>query len=276
MAGMEGQRRALEHLDAESWRALQARAPHAVVHFREHLRTPCATCQDFLAVHWGGDALEGAVDAALLSLAPSPPPAAVDEAGWERVRRQLPHVPGASAGRTRAGGRRAWAWAAAPAALATLLALVVLLPRSEAPEQGLEEGVKGLPPLALELSAAARTPGGELRPVAPDQRLSPGDVLLFRYHASGPGTAALVRVEGGRAEQLGTFALQPGTHELSAGEGLVGAPLSDARGAVTFVLVARPGTRPPTPREVDAALFPEGGTPSQLSASGVRVHVESR
>ena len=80
----------MKHLDANMMSALAARQPEAVAYFREHLATPCDTCEEFLAQQPGTDFLDGQVDALLLGLAP-PKPAARDEVGWMRLRRRLRH-----------------------------------------------------------------------------------------------------------------------------------------------------------------------------------------
>ena len=43
----------MKHLDAQALSALATREPEAVAYFREHLASPCDTCEEFLAQHPG-------------------------------------------------------------------------------------------------------------------------------------------------------------------------------------------------------------------------------
>ena len=77
----------MKHLDAQALSALTAKEPEAVAYFREHLASPCDTCEEFLAQSTT-DGLDGQVDALLLALAPRSA-AALDEVGWMRLKRRL-------------------------------------------------------------------------------------------------------------------------------------------------------------------------------------------
>ncbi|MFP2927997.1 hypothetical protein ACLESO_22915, partial [Pyxidicoccus sp. 3LG] len=83
----------MRHLDANALRALSHREPDAVAYFREHLTSPCDTCEEFLATHTGPDVLDGQVDALLLALAPPAKDAPLNGGG------PGPRAPGASPGR---------------------------------------------------------------------------------------------------------------------------------------------------------------------------------
>src|SRR5512146_381852 len=78
----------MRHLDARSLEGLARRDAALVAYYREHLAAPCEQCERFLSEHEGPGLLDGEVDAILLSLAPRRE-AALDEVGFERVRRAL-------------------------------------------------------------------------------------------------------------------------------------------------------------------------------------------
>jgi hypothetical protein len=217
----------MKHLDADTLRALNSREPEAVVYFREHLAAPCDTCEEFLAQAPGADALDGQVDALLLSLAPrkeAPP----DEVGWMRLKRRL------------RGAAPVGRWIAVASVLAACLLGVVLVPRLIAPQPSTPQwnGVKGSNRIALELAAVARSADGQLRRLDAGATVPPEDVLLLRYHATEAGSALLFQqVAGGAPELLGQFPLQAGTHDLEGPQGLAGVSLSGEAGAVTLWLV---------------------------------------
>jgi hypothetical protein len=237
----------MKHLDANTMSALAARQPEAVAYFREHLATPCDTCEEFLAQHPGTGWLDGQVDALLLGLAP-PKPAARDEVGWMRLRRRL------------RGGARAGRWAAVATALAACLLGVVLIPRLLNPQPGIpsqqiHDGVKGSSRISLELAAVARGADGQLRRLDAGAPVPPEDVLLLRYHATEAGSALLFQQrEGGAPELLGSFPLQAGTHDLEGPQGLAGVSLSGEAGAVTLWLVASVPGEELSAEEVQQAL----------------------
>ncbi|MBN1205095.1 MAG: hypothetical protein JXB05_09250 [Myxococcaceae bacterium] len=238
----------MKHLDPQALRALAAQEPEAVAWFREHLASPCDTCEEFLAQHPDTDLLDGRVDALLLGLAP-PRQAPLDEVGWMRIRRQL---------RTPAHPRR---WLAVAAAVAACLLGVVLVPRLVAPpSQGdIWDGVKGSRRITLELAAVARSADGQLRRLDPGARVPAEDVLLLRYHATEAGTALLFQQAGDRApELLGSFSLEAGTHDLRDPRGLTGVSLAGEVGGVTLWLVAAPTGEELVPEQVREALV--GGT----------------
>ncbi|HEX8705708.1 MAG TPA: hypothetical protein VF815_43135 [Myxococcaceae bacterium] len=241
----------MKHLDADTLRTLASREPEAVAYFREHLASPCDTCEEFLTQHPGTDWLDGQVDALLLGLAP-PREAPRDEVGWMRLRRRL------------RGGSHAGRWAAAATALAACLLGVVLVPRllnpqPSIPTQELYDGVKGSSRIALELAAVARSADGQLRRLDAGAAVPAEDVLLLRYHATEAGSALLFQQrEGGTPELLGSFPLQAGTHDLQGPQGLAGVSLSGEAGAVTLWLVASVPGEELSAEEVQQALV--GGT----------------
>jgi hypothetical protein len=234
----------MKHLDAQALSALATRKPEAVAYFREHLASPCDTCEEFLAQYPGTDALDGQVDALLLSLAPRKE-APLDEVGWMRLRKRL---------RTSAHPGR---WVGVAAAVAACLLAVVLVPRpADRPSTGQPwDGVKGSSRIALELAAVARSAEGQLRRLDPGAVVPPEDVLLLRYHATEAGSALLFQQVGdGKPELLGHFSLEAGTHDLAGPEGLAGVSLSGEEGPVTLWLVGAPAGEALSPEEVQEAL----------------------
>lgn len=238
----------MKHLDAQTLNALATRDPEAVAYFREHLASPCDTCEEFLAQHPGPDVLDGQVDALLLGLAP-PREARMDEVGWMRLRKRL---------RTSAHPGR---WIGVAAAVAACLLAVVLVPRLTAPPSRQQpwDGVKGSSRIALELAAVARSTEGSLRRLDHGAAVPSEDVLLLRYHATEAGSALLFQQVGdGRPELLGHFSLEAGTHDLAGPQGLTGVSLAGEEGPVTLWLVAAPAGEALSPEAVQEALV--GGT----------------
>lgn len=238
----------MKHLDAQALSALATREPEAVAYFREHLASPCDTCEEFLAQHPGPDALDGQVDALLLGLAP-PREAPLDQVGWMRLRKRL---------RTSAYTSR---WIGVAAAVAACLLAVVLVPRlsSRSSTEQPWNGVKGSSRIALELAAVARSADGQLRRLDHGAAVPAEDVLLLRYHATEAGSALLFQQVGDRRpELLGQFSLEAGTHDLAGPQGLTGVSLADEEGPVTLWLVAAPTGEELSPEEVEEALV--GGT----------------
>jgi hypothetical protein len=215
----------VRHLDVESWQSLQRREPDTVAYFATHLAGPCETCEAFLAQDFEGDPLgvEALADEALGAALATP---REDAVGWARVRRRL------------AGPRRAWLAGAVAVAAAAVLAILV---RPDAVTPAPYEGIKGSVPLALELTAAARLPDGEVRAVPEGAVLPPEAVVLLRYHATEAADALLMREAPGAPTQvLGRYALEPGTHDLREGPDLAGVSLEGEQGPLTLVLVAWP------------------------------------
>jgi hypothetical protein len=238
----------MKHLDAQTLSALATRDPEAVAYFREHLASPCDTCEEFLAQHPGPDVLDGQVDALLLGLAP-PREAKMDEVGWMRLRKRL---------RTSAHPAR---WMGVAAALAACLLAVVLVPRLAAPPSRQQpwDGVKGSSRISLELAAVARSSEGQLRRLDHGAAVPSEDVLLLRYHATEAGSALLFQQVGDRQpELLGDFSLEAGTHDLAGPQGLTGVSLAGEEGLVTLWLVAAPAGEELSPEKVQDALV--GGT----------------
>ena len=218
------------HLDAESWRLLQAREPRAVAWFRQHLATPCEVCEAFLAEAVEAPDLDALADEALLAATRADTSPSEDSLGWERVRRRLwpsRRLLG------RVGG-------AVAVALAAMLLLFVVPKALRDGEEAASERLKGVAPLVVELSAVARLPDGSVHPVSEGEVLPEEAVVLLRYHASEAAQALLVReVEGAPPVVLGRFPLESGTHDLRDGGELAGVSLEGEQGVLTLVLEAR-------------------------------------
>jgi hypothetical protein len=227
----------MEHLDSDTLARALGGDAETRARFAQHLATPCETCEAFLSEPLDFELLEGEVDRMLLDSVDSP---RLDEVGFARVKRALGPAP------SRAG----WLWAALGVA-ASLLVVVGLSFPSHRPEA---RGEKGMVLLSVELSAVARSPGGQLKRITPGEALEPRSLLLLRYHATDAAHALLFRQEGSAPpEPVGAFELQPGTHDLSQDGALAGLAVDDVQGRVTFWLVASLG-RPPTPAQALAAI----------------------
>jgi len=255
----------MKHLDSHALSALTARDPEAVAWFREHLASPCDTCEEFLAQS-GPDALDGQVDALLLGLAPRPA-ASQDELGWMRLRKRL---------RTSAHTGR---WVGAAAALAACLLAVVLVPRLVSPSEKAQpwNGVKGSSRISLELAAVARGADGQLRRLDQGDPVLSEEVLLLRYHATEAGSALLFQqLDDKEPELLGSFQLEAGTHDLSGPQGLAGVSLLDVEGPVTVWLVGAAPGEELSPDEVQGTLKAiRGGGESPLSIARFDVLVQN-
>ena len=220
----------MKHLSAETLEALLAREPAAMKHFQEHLKEPCADCEQFLVDE---PRLDGVVDAMLLNLAPREV-TPLDEVGFARLKRSLRPA------RSSAG------FVAAGLAAGLLIAVSVGQLRN-GPDEADAQGVKGRPHIQLDLRAAVRGADGQVTRVDPDQLLSPDGVLLLRYHATEAGAGQLLVQRGaGPAEALGSFTLEPGTHDLARADEVQGFSLAGEKGELTLWLVATPGIEPPT------------------------------
>src|SRR3954468_17014154 len=108
----------MQHLDEQSYLALQRLEPAAVAHFREHLKTPCEQCEAFLAREASSDLLDGAADEVLGARAELDAP--LGEVGWARLKRKMAPAPAS----------RRWAVGGGIAALAAAVLLVISVPRS--------------------------------------------------------------------------------------------------------------------------------------------------
>lgn len=245
-----------QHLNASHVEALLRGDPELSRYFSQHLAQPCEVCEQFLATEPRLGLLDGSVDLLLQSVAPSED-AELDEVGFARIQRAM-----------RPPKRAAWrAVPVAVGALAASLLVVLGVQRLRPAPEGdpAEVGLKGTARLSLELTAAAALPGERVVRVDQGQTLGSDAVLLLRYHASESGSALLLRQrEGGEVESLGSFPLLAGTHDLSAQGQVMGIPLSDERGEVTFWLWAAPGSQ----------ALPAGSPPSGDAAMRLRVRVE--
>ncbi|MFP2905281.1 hypothetical protein ACLESD_09530 [Pyxidicoccus sp. 3LFB2] len=243
----------MRHLNADAMSALARREPDAVAYFREHLATPCDTCEEFLATHPGPDLLDGQVDALLLGVGPAAKQEApLDELGLARVRRGMKQP--------RPDARH---WGLIAGAIAASVLAVVLVPRLRAANPGVDtgtatewDGVKGpAGNIALELAVVARGADGGLRRLDPDSDVEGADVLLLRYHATEAGTALLFQQRAGQEpELLGRFPLEAGTHDLEGPQGLAGVSLEGEDGPVTLWLVGTAGRQEPSPDVVREVL----------------------
>ncbi|WP_223644126.1 hypothetical protein [Corallococcus sp. EGB] len=254
------------HLDVESAKQLERREPEAVRYFAEHLAHPCETCEAFLAREDAEpDAfpgLDAMTDEALVEA--SGRPIREDAVGWARVRRKM------------GSPRRAWLTGGLGAAAAAVILALVVRPGPGGPGsvEPPSQRIKGTAPLALELTAAAQLPDGEVRAVAEDAVLPPEAVVLLRYHASESADALLVREAPGVPPQvLGRHVLTPGTHDLRDGEELAGVSLEDEHGAVTLVLVAWPHDDQGA-AALEAARV-SGRVPPEAAQARLRLRVES-
>ena len=209
----------MEHLTEDGLAAL-LRDPRATGarELVDHLAKGCDTCEAFLEAH---HALDGEVDRALLALRPSArAEPELDELSWARLRRALKP--------SRA------VWIAIP--LAAALAIAFLIPRLQAPDDGLKGSGA---PLVLELSAAVKQADGTLARIDDGARVKPDGVLIFRYHVT-QGADGSVWIQRGTAApvKLGAVRLEPGTHELAAGPTLVGVSLEGEVGTVVVWVIA--------------------------------------
>jgi hypothetical protein len=237
-----------QHLDAQSWAALQHREPAAVAYFARHLAAPCEVCEAFLQGAPDALGLEALADESLGALA-QPDPG--EELGWARVRRELSPAPAA-----RRPPHRRWAQGLVGLAAAAALALVVVRVGPWNEPDGF--GIKGARPVGLELSAAAQLPDGRVLPVREGDTLPPEAVVLLRYVNEEARPALLVTQAGDAPPQvLGRFTLAPGTQDLRDESGeLAGVSLEGEAGPFTVTLVAPlPGAALPTsPDALTAAL----------------------
>lgn len=254
-----------QHLNASHVEPLLRGDPELSRYFRQHLAQPCEICEQFLATEPRLGLLDGSVDLLLQGVAPGEE-AELDEVGFARIQRALKPP-------------KRTAWRAVPVmvgALAASLLVVLGVQRlRSAPEvDPAEVGVKGAPRLSLELTAAAALPGERVVRVDQGQTLGADAVLMLRYHASESGTALLLRQrEGGEVEALGSFPLLAGTHDLGAQGQVMGIPLADERGEVTFWLWVAPSNQALTAERARAWL--QAGTPpSGDAAVRLRVRVE--
>jgi hypothetical protein len=221
------------HLDARTWEALQA-DPKADPALFEHVASGCEQCDAVISSCV--EPLDGALDAALLSLAP-PSGEALDELGWMRLRKQLkPAQP------TR-GGQPFFIVFALAATLA-LTAGAVFTSGSGSLHRG-PDGLKGSSTTGPQLQlSAARKRGAADSFVRLDDgaQLEQGSVLVFQATSSieGPARVFLQRA-GAPPSEVGQTALEAGTHELQTETGILGVSLDGERGAVTVWVVVGEG-----------------------------------
>ncbi|MBK7862350.1 MAG: hypothetical protein IPJ65_27825 [Archangiaceae bacterium] len=212
------------HLNPERLARLLADPRHEPELF-EHLAEGCEVCEAFLATA-SHPLLDGATDAALLALgARAAAGAPVDEVRAEKTWRRI----------RGAGGKGAPRWLVALAAL--LLAFVAVWALRPRDDGG--AGLKGGGPrLTLELQAVVRSADGAMSRVEAGQPVAPSGTLLIRYHASESGSAKLVLLRGAQREELGSVAVEAGTHDLSRDGTLLGFSLEGEHGRLGVRLEA--------------------------------------
>nr|UXE44849.1 hypothetical protein Hi04_10k_c3807_00014 [uncultured bacterium] len=193
----------MNHLNAETLKhLLTTRAPDPQL--LAHLSAGCETCEAFLAS--SPDALlDGATDAALVSLAP-PDEDAREGRTYDRIAVAL---------------KPSHEWrvlGALAAALLVTLAVAWLFFRP--PES--ETGLKGNAVPTLELEAAVKLPDGNLRRVDEGATVPSQGVLVLRYRTSKAMRAEVVLKRPGSRQVLGTVELEAGMHDLAQGISLEG------------------------------------------------------
>jgi len=204
------------HLTKETYARL-LESPKNEPELYEHLKTGCDVCEAFLAEQPHA-LLDGVTDAALLS-------GAVAKAGDEGRA-------AATYERIRPAPSRRWVLALAAMVLVVLGAALLLRPRDDT------QGLKGGPHVTLELQALVKGTDDSLTRVDPGKAVAPAGTLLFRYHASDSVEATLVIVRDGKRQEIGTVALESGTHDLSSEGSLLGLPLFGEHGRVLVRLEA--------------------------------------
>jgi len=252
----------MEHLDRNAVQALLRGDPDAIARYGAHLDTDCEQCELLMMEDDLAPELDGEVDRMLLELAP-PAKAPLDQLGFRRLQRTI----GAE--------KRAKVWPAISAMAAVLVVGafgVLAMQRDTGPDD--EAGIKGTRRIAVELQLAMQTEDGELRRVESGETLPAGaGVVLLRYHATEKGTASLVRQIADEApEILGTFELEPGTHDLASVEGVAGVPLPDTRGKLRLWLVASPARSHASESQALKAIEAESDSP--FTTAGVELEIE--
>jgi hypothetical protein len=250
---------ASRHLDAHSWRALRDKAPDAVAYFADHLSRPCEECEAFLEKNDDAFGLEAMTDEALGSLAP----VREDAVGWARLRKRL------------GPSRRLWLSGAVAVAVAAMVTFAFHPAMLTGGQPGTSVRLKGGAALSLELTALARMPDGNLRPLTDGAQLPPEAVVLVRYRASELADALLaLESPDGSVQMLGAYTLEAGTHDLREDGELAGVSLEGEQGPRTLVLAAWP--RGEGSREARDAALARGRVPEEatLARLGLRVTPE--
>lgn len=227
------------HLDPQTL-AAALRDPRAHPELAAHLASPCPQCEAALLED---QALDGAVDALLLGLAPAKD-APLDEAGFARVARAL-----------RPRRRRRLALSFGLGAVA-LLALFV----ARSPDRlsgGGDEGEKGGAVEVVELQAFWRRPGGELLALGPGAEVGPEGALVFRARSPrDAGGLLLVQRGTGPATLLHQVQLSAGLEDVRVGgppAGAAGFSLDGERGPVqVWLVVGGEPTAPSLERALEA------------------------
>lgn len=203
----------MSHLDAQRWRDLLAgQLPAAEARaLRAHLGQGCEQCEQViagLADQGAVDALDGAVDAALLDASAQPAATVFDEVGFARLQRAL-----------RSNRSRWWLGAgvtAVAAAAAVVLYLQPAAPTSTTREKGSPAAAAATRPrLVLEV---LRLDGTTPTPLPRNSRIELGTRLVFRLVVDRPACVRLLRT-GAASETLidQPLCLDPGEHALTDG-----------------------------------------------------------
>lgn len=250
---------ATRHLTAASWAALQT-DPASDRSLVEHVAAGCDECDQVIASQV--DALDGELDRALLSLAPTAPQP-LDEVGWQRLRKSL---------RAKSPTRRFFVVGAALAAMLSLFAArsLITAPAADSRPDGLK-GSTGSQGPQLQLAAARKRSTDSFVRLDDGASLSAGSVLVFQATSTieGPARVFLQRSNGAPLE-VGVTALKAGTHELQTDTGLLGVTLDGEQGDVTVWVVVGE-----TPFSAEAAISAIGSKGSaDLGVAQVHVHVE--
>lgn len=265
------------HLTADSQRRLTARTlrgPEALA-LASHLEGPCDECEAFLASTPGTDAYDGAVDAALLTLAPPCPVAAGHDLEFSRIERAV-----------RVRSRRRWLpalGAAAALAMAGLAGLLVMRPPEHPPWDGTKGASAQAVPLRLRFLVVTPAVGGPpvLERGIDGQEVSAAASLQFQVELGRPAYLVLARAgAGGAAEVFLSTRLGAGRHVVTLGDRPAAYPLASLSGPQRFLSLA--SEEPIGPGDADRAVRApaaaaasatarEGGHPISLDQVEVRV-----
>jgi hypothetical protein len=202
-----------------------------------HLEVPCEACEAYLEGRPAADALDGRVDAVLLSLAAHPAVAAGHDLGYARLERALRRPEGGFS-------LRRWLPGVAVAAALAVAGLAGLL-RSPAPTGPAWDGEKGpaSQPVPLRLRFLVVTPGLG-GPPALERGLSGQEApaaasLQFEVELGRPAHVLLARVgAGGAPEVFLSTSFGAGRHVVSLDGRPAAYPLAALSGPQRFLALA--------------------------------------
>jgi hypothetical protein len=205
----------------------------------DHLGRECGECEAFLARETA-DAVDGAIDAALLRLVPPTGDAAGNDLEWARIQRRLRSRPSV------------WRHVGLAAAVAAAVAVVGVALRLETRPGGSQEaGTKGTAPerTSARLRFTVALPGPDAPSVergASGAVVPPEASLLFRIETSGPAQLALIRLgEEGEVIWRGS-ADRAGSVDVEVDGRPAAYPLRGLAGRQRFALLAAPALDPET------------------------------